>query len=150
MDFSFWSCYDFCGVITMWKCPKCGREFKNREQDHYCIKPETIDQYIELQDEAARPYLQAIRDTIHSAIPEAQEKILWNMPTFWNKRNLIQFAASKKHIGLYPGPEAVEAFQDRLTANFTSRGTIRLPYQEPLPLERIGDIAKWCWEQYSS
>lgn len=20
----------------MWKCPKCGREFKNTNQDHYC------------------------------------------------------------------------------------------------------------------
>ena len=30
----------------MWKCPKCGREFKNQDQGHYCIKPESIDQYI--------------------------------------------------------------------------------------------------------
>ena len=112
----------------MWKCPKCGREFKNREQDHYCIKPESIDQYIEFQDEAVRPYLQA----------------------FWKKRNLLQFAAFKNHIGLYPGPEAVEAFQERLTPYFTSKGAIRLPYQDPLPLELIGNIAKWCWEQYSA
>lgn len=150
MDFLFRSCYDFCGVITMWKCPKCGREFKNREQDHYCIKPESIDQYIEFQDEAVRPYLQAVRGAIHNAIPEAQEKISWSIPTFWKKRNLLQFAAFKNHIGLYPGPEAVEAFQERLTPYFTSKGAIRLPYQDPLPLELIGNIAKWCWEQYSA
>lgn len=89
MDFSSWLRYDSFGVIMMWKCPKCGREFKNREQDHYCIKPESIEQYIEFQKEVAQPYLRAIRDTIHSAIPEAQEKISWSMPTFWKKRNLI-------------------------------------------------------------
>ena len=50
----------------------------------------------------------------------------------------------------YPGPEAVEAFQERLTPYFTSKGAIRLPYQDPLPLELIGNIAKWCWEQYSA
>lgn len=72
------------------------------------------------------------------------------MPTFWKKRNLIQFAASKRHIGLYPGPEAVEAFQDRLSGYETSKGTIRLPYREPLPLELIADIAKWCWDKYST
>ena len=133
----------------MWKCPKCGREFKNQNQGHYCTKPETIDQYIEFQEEAVRPYLQAVRETIRAAIPDAQEKISWSMPTFWKKRNLIQFAASKHHIGLYPGPEAVEQFQDRLIGYETSKGTIRLPYQEDLPLGLIADIAKWCWEQCS-
>lgn len=91
-----------------------------------------------------RPYL-----PIREAIPGAQEKISWSMPTFWKKRNLIQFAASKRHIGLYPGPEAVEQFRDRLVGYETSKGTIRLTYQENLPLELIADIAKWYWEQYS-
>ena len=72
------------------------------------------------------------------------------MPTFWKKRNLIQFAASKRHIGFYPGPEAVEAFQDRLEGYETSKGTIRIPYRMPLPLDVIADIAKWCFEKYSS
>lgn len=134
----------------MWKCPKCGREFRSQNQAHYCIKPETIDEYIALQDESIQPYLQAIRDTIHHAIPNAQERISWSMPTFWDGKNLIQFAASKRHIGLYPGPEAVAVFQDRLSGYETSKGTIRLPYQEPLPLELIGDIAKWCWTQYKT
>ena len=67
----------------MWKCPKCGREFKNQDQGHYCIKPESIDQYIEFQDEEVRPYLQAIHKAIRGAIPDAQEKISLSMPTFW-------------------------------------------------------------------
>lgn len=131
----------------MWKCPKCGREFKNQGQEHYCLKPKNIDEYITFQDESARPYLQAVRETIHRTIPEAQERISWSMPTFWDGRNVIQFAASKKHLGLYPGPEAVEHFQNRLTDYETSKGTIRLPYREPFPLDLVADIAKWCWKQ---
>ena len=61
-------------------------------------------------------------------------------------RNLIQFAASQKHIGLYPGPEAVEAIADRLASFPTSKGTIRLPLGRPMPLELIADIARWCEE----
>lgn len=132
----------------MWKCPKCGREFKNQNQEHYCIKPKNMDEYIAFQDEQIQSRLQAIREAIHSAIPEAQERISWSMPTFWDGCNVIQFAASKHHIGLYPGSEAVERFQDRLVGYETSKGTIRLPHHKPLPLELIGDIAKWCWEQY--
>ena len=59
-------------------------------------------------------------------------------------RNLIQFAASKKHIGLYPGSEVVKAFADRLQEYKTSKGTIQFPYDKPLPLELISEIARWC------
>lgn len=94
------------------------------------------------------PILRQLQKTIREAIPEAKEKISWSMPTFWKGRNLIQFAASQKHIGLYPGPEAVEAFADRLTTYSTSKGTIRLPLNQPMPLELIADIARWC-EEYN-
>ena len=125
----------------MWTCPKCGRTFRNCNQSHYCGKaPETIEEYIQGQPEEVQPILQQLQETIHAAIPEAKEKISWSMPTFWKGRNLIQFAASQKHIGLYPGPEAVEAFTDRLASFPTSKGTIRLP------LDLIADIAQGCEE----
>ena len=89
----------------MWKCPKCGRSFKNQNQDHYCGKaPETIDEYITSQPEEAQPYLNQVREAIRAALPEAQERISWSMPTYWKGRNIIHFAGFKKHIGLYPGP----------------------------------------------
>lgn len=129
----------------MWTCPKCGRTFKNTHQSHYCGKaPETIKEYILNQPEEAQPYLQAVNDAIREALPEARERISWSMPTYWKGSNLIQFAASKKHIGIYPGPEAVEVFADRLTEYKTSKGTIQFPYDKPLPLELIAEIARWC------
>ena len=42
----------------MWKCPKCGREFKVKDQSHFCMKPQTIDEYIAAQEESLRPRLQ--------------------------------------------------------------------------------------------
>ena len=88
----------------MWVCPKCGRPFKNTEQSHYFGKPPaTIDEYITSQLEEAQDYLRQINAAIKASIPEAREKISWSMPTYWKGRNLIQFAASKRHIGLYPG-----------------------------------------------
>ena len=131
----------------MWTCPKCGRAFQKQNQGHYCGKPpKTIDEYIAAQPEEVQGYLKKIRDAIHAALPEAEEKISWSMPTYWKKYNIIQFAAHKNHIGLYAGTEAVVEFEERLEEYKTSKGSIRLPYDKPLPLERIGEIAKWCYE----
>ena len=90
-----------------------------------------------------------MRIILHSAIPETQEKISWSMPTFWKGRNIIHFAASKKHLGLYPGGEATIVFADRLAGFDVSKGTIRFSYNKPLPKELITDIARWCYEHYA-
>jgi uncharacterized protein YdhG (YjbR/CyaY superfamily) len=132
----------------MWKCPKCGREFQRQDQQHYCVKPQTIDQYIAAQEEAVQPRLQDLRKIIRTAIPEAEERISWSMPTYWKGQNLIHFAASKKHIGLYPGGEATAVFAEELKDYSVSKGTIRLPYDRDLPAELIAKIAKWCFEEY--
>ena len=106
-----------------------------------------IDTYIDQQDPAIRPRLRAIRDTIREAIPEAEERISWGMPTYWKRHNIIHFAPAKKHIGLYPGPEAVDFFAPRLTEYKTSKGAIQLPNDRELPLELVADIARWSFEQ---
>lgn len=132
----------------MWKCPKCGREFARQDQQHYCEKPKTIDAYIAAQDEAVRSKLEDVREIIHTAIPDAEERISWSMPTFWKGQNIIHFAASKKHLGIYPGDEAPVVFADELKDYDVSKGTIRIPWSRELPAELIGNIAAWCYERY--
>lgn len=109
-------------------------------------KPETVEEYIALQPEHAQVALRAVRNTIRKALPEAEEKISWSMPTFWKGHNIIHFAGFKNHVGLYPGPEAIEEFAERLEAFKTSKGSIQFLYSKPMPLELIEDIAKWCYE----
>lgn len=130
-----------------WICLDCGRAFKKKNQSHYCgKKPETIDEYIAAQPENLQPFLKQVRDAIRKAIPDAQEKISWSMPTFWKGRNIIHFAGFKNHMGLYPGEEAVKEFSDRLNGYKSSKGSIQFPYSKSIPLELIGDIARWCYE----
>ncbi len=130
-----------------WTCPKCGRSFKNTNQDHYCGKaPETINDYINAQDEAIRDQLRNVREAIRGELPDATEKISWSMPTWWQGHNISHFAAQKKHIGLYPGPEAVVFFAGKLDEyGFKySKGSIQIPYSDDLPLDLISAIAAWC------
>lgn len=135
--------------MIMWKCPKCGRTFKNDNQSHYCGKaPQTVDEYILAQDEDIRDQLQVVRAVLRSELPDAEEKISWSMPTYWKRHNIIHFAAQKRHIGLYPGPEAVVHFAeklDRIGCKF-NKGSIQIPYSDELPLDLISEIAGWCRE----
>lgn len=131
----------------MWHCQKCGREFKNQNQDHFCGEPvKTIDAYIAVQPESVKPLLNQVRDTLRAVLPAAEERISWRMPTYWNKHNIIHFAAFKNHVGLYPGDKAMEYFADRLTEYKTSKGAVQFPYSKQLPLDIIAEIAKWCYE----
>ena len=134
----------------MWKCPKCGREFNREGQDHYCVKPQTIDEYIDAQDETVQPRLREVHEILRAALPDAEERISWSMPTYWKGRNIIHFAASKKHLGLYPGGEATTVFAEELRGWDVCKGTIRLPWKNELPTELIQRIARWCYEEYSS
>ncbi|MBR7187372.1 MAG: DUF1801 domain-containing protein [Clostridia bacterium] len=132
----------------MWKCPKCGRAFARQEQQHYCGKPNTVDEYIDSQEAAVQPRLREIRAILRAAIPEAEERMSWSMPTFWKGRNIIHFAASKKHLGLYPGGEATAVFAEELKDCDISKGTIRIPWDRELPVELIQKIAQWCYGEY--
>ena len=107
-----------------------------------------MDEYIAAQDESVRPSLQRLRAIIHEAIPDAEERISWSMPTFLKGTNLIHFAVFRKHIGLYPGEEAAAAFAEQLTDFDVNKGTIRLYHDQELPEALIREIAQWCYESY--
>lgn len=136
--------------MRMWKCPKCEREFKTAEQNHFCGKISTVDDYIADQPIEIQPLLQEIRETIRAVAPETSEKISWQMPTFWQVENIVHFAAHKKHISIYPGGEAVGVFADRLSGYKTSKGAIQFPIGKPIDHALISDIVQWRLEQVKS
>ena len=85
-----------------WKCPKCGRVFEKQDQQHYCVRPQTVGEYIELQDEGVRPKLLELRAILRAALPDAEECISGSMPTYRKGRNLIHFAAAKSTSACTP------------------------------------------------
>ncbi len=102
-----------------------------------------FEEYFALFPEDVREILEKIRKTIRGVAPEATEKISWQMPTFWQKENLIHFAAMKNHIGIYPGAMGVQVFADKLTGYKTSKGAIQLPLSQPIPYELIEEITRY-------
>ena len=127
----------------MWKCPKCEKELRNENQNHFCVAPENIDDYIAGQSEENIPILEKTRAVIREAAPDAVEKISWQMPTYWQGENLIHFCAHKNHLGIHPGLVERIPFQERLADYKTSKGAIQFPYSKPIDYELISDITKW-------
>jgi uncharacterized protein YdhG (YjbR/CyaY superfamily) len=103
----------------------------------------SIDEYIQSFPENIQKILKEVRATIKAAAPEAEEKISYQMPTFFLNGNLIHFAAFKNHIGLYPTPSGTEAFKRELSVYQGSKGSVRLPLDEPMPLKLISKIVKF-------
>jgi uncharacterized protein YdhG (YjbR/CyaY superfamily) len=108
----------------------------NEQQD----KIETIEQYISGFPKDVQELMQQVRRTILSIAPEAKEGISWGMPTFKLTKILVQFAGHKQHLGFYPWPETIKAFNDKLSGYKTSKGGVQFPYDKPIPLDLISDM----------
>ena len=61
----------------------------------------TVDEYINSFYQQIQINLIKLRKIIKETAPEAQEKISWGVPTYFQDGFLVQFAAYKKHIGFY-------------------------------------------------
>jgi uncharacterized protein YdhG (YjbR/CyaY superfamily) len=103
----------------------------------------TIDEYIATFPPNIQTLLQQIRVAVHEAAPEAEEIISYQMPAFKQNGVLVYFAAFKNHIGFFPTASGIEAFQDKLSAYKTSKGTIQFPLDRPLPLDLIREIVRF-------
>ena len=104
-------------------------------------KPKTIQEYIQTAPEAAQPKLWELLEILCKAAPGAKEDLKWGQPALSYDWILFQFAGFKQHVSLYPHPNVVKAFQDRLTEYKTSSSTIQYPLDKPLPSELIYEIA---------
>ena len=97
----------------------------------------STDEYINSFSEPIQEKLTELRNLIKKLVPEAKEKISYQMPAFTLNGMLLYFAGYAKHIGFYPGASTIVAFMDELTGYKTSKGTVQFPLNQPLPIELI-------------
>jgi len=66
------------------------------------------------------------------------------MPTFALNGNLVLFAAWKNHIGFYGTSDAIqETLKDELSMYANEKGSLKFPFNKPLPLELIKKIVRF-------
>ena len=107
----------------------------------------SIDEYIWGFPREVREILQRLRESIREAAPDAEETIRYQIPTFRQDGNLVHFAAFESHIGFYPAPSGIQAFQEELSAYETAKGSVRFPLNRPLPYDLVKRIVRFRVEE---
>ena len=91
-----------------------------------------------------RTALQALRETIAAAAPDAVEAMSYGAPAFrYRHHPLVSFAGAKHHCALYVmSPAVMVAHEAELQGFDTSKGAIRFTEDQPIPAEVIARIVR--------
>ncbi len=109
-------------------------------------KYKNIDEYFSDYEKDSVKKLRAIRVLCKKLVKGGEEAIRYGMPTIrLNGKNLLHFAIQKNHIGFYPAPSGVKAYEGELKKRGFkySKGAIQFPLGYPLPLPLIEKIIKF-------
>src|SRR5882724_11814724 len=105
----------------------------------------SVTEYIAKHPKDVQAVLKRVRSIIRKALPKAQEVISYQIPAYkMNGGTVIYFAGWKQHYSLYPaGDRLIAAFRDEIAPYKVSKGTIRFPLSQPVPVKLIERIAKF-------
>jgi uncharacterized protein YdhG (YjbR/CyaY superfamily) len=108
------------------------------------VRRGVVDKYLAGVPEEKRALLEKLRQTIRAVVPNAEEILWYQMPTFkFEGRPLVTFAAFQNHCSLFPMSGAIiKAHEDDLKSFLTSKGTIRFTSDKPLPVALVKKIVR--------
>ena len=107
-------------------------------------RPATITDYIQAAPREGQPHLHRLYAILKSVAPEAQETIKWGAPFFVEPRFLFAFSAHKTHLNFAPTAAGLAPFSKELKGHKTGKGTLQIPYSQPVPEELVRKIAAYC------
>lgn len=101
-----------------------------------------VDAYLAATPDDHRAALQAMRETIAAAVPEATEGISYGIPGFkYRGKGLAWYASFKAHCSFFPGGTA-QNYADELTDFKLSKGTVQFTPDRPPPVDLVTRIVR--------
>ena len=98
----------------------------------------TVEDYVAGFPDDIQQILRHIRQVFVDRVPDAGEKISYQMPTVtMSGEALLYYAAWKQHLGMYPIPRAEPALEEQLAPYRAAKDTVRFAYRKPIPYELI-------------
>ena len=100
--------------------------------------------YIAALPPDARKAMKQVRAAIRAAAPRAEEAFSYRIPGFRiDGKPLVWYAAFKNHYSVYPIGAAIRRSLAKDVEGYeTSKGTIRFPLEERVPLSLIKKLVK--------
>lgn len=103
----------------------------------------TVDDYIDQAPPELHAKLKQIRALIKEVAPEAIEKISYHIPYYNYKGYFVYFGVNKAHIGVYAIVKDVfKQFADEVKPYMAAKGTIRIPFDEDIPVALLKKLLK--------
>lgn len=103
----------------------------------------SVDEYIGGYPAEVRAELEKIRALLRETLPDAEERISYGIPGYYQGGQVIFFAAYAHHISVYPAPNGVEEFADALAKYQKGKGTFQFPLGQPIPYDLIRRTAEY-------
>ena len=102
-------------------------------------KPTTVDEYIAGFPARAAARLEELRELSRHAAPNATEALKWGHPAMVHSAGTILFvySAHTHHANITFTPSTREAFAEELAGFDTGKGSVKLPYDDPVPVELL-------------
>jgi uncharacterized protein YdhG (YjbR/CyaY superfamily) len=127
------------------------RDWQNTSKDAM-VKTDfkSVHRYIASRPEAAQAVLERVRSAIRKAVPDAEEVVYCEIPSYRLRGStLIYFAGWKHHYSLYPATDHVVAALRTTLHHTKSTRTIRFPLSQPVPVKLIARIAKLRAQEFA-
>ena len=102
-----------------------------------------VDEYLFALPDSVREKLEKMRKVIKKTAPEAEEVISYGMPAYKYHGIIAYIGAAKKHYALYAYPDSIRAFNEKLKKYEISKGTIKFPYDKPVPEKLVSEIINY-------
>ena len=103
----------------------------------------SVDDYLASLPPATQQVLAQVRAAVREALPDAEEVISYQIPAYRiGKARVIYFAGWARHWSLYPLLGVQDQLGDALAGYELSKGTIRFPLDQPVPVDLVKRIAK--------
>ncbi len=102
-------------------------------------KTQTLEEYINGFTGPGRELLEQLRALADEAVPDASEAIKWGQPAWVHPSGTILFMLSDhaKHANFAFTPSTREAFDADLAGFATGKGSVKLPYTQPVPADLL-------------
>lgn len=103
----------------------------------------SIDDYIASYPEDVQVILEQVRATIRAAVPDAGEKISYQMPTITlDEQSLVYFARLEAPHRALSDPPGGRAARIRAQALRGAKDAVKFPLREPMPHDLIARLTE--------